>query len=156
MYRTDRASIVGFAAIALSSWLTGSPVFATDQAQGFEQQWPRTDFGQSIIDLGEIGHGGLPRDAIPAIDNPRFVSMDDASEWLYPREPVIALEMGGEARAYPIQVLIWHEIVNDVPSRRGRYRPQPSQTRTSAIDASGSSHGRFAPRDVLMNDAWSR
>ena len=114
MYRTDHASIAGLAAVALAGWLTGGLGIAADQAHDFDRQWPRTDFGQTTVDLGEIGHGGLPRDAIPAIDHPRFVSTDDAGEWLYPREPVIALEVGGEARAYPIQVLIWHEIVNDM------------------------------------------
>ena len=114
MYRTDHASLAGLAAVALVGWLTGGLGIAADQAYDFDRQWPRTDFGQTTVDLGEIGHGGLPRDAIPAIDHPRFVSTDDAGGWLYPREPVIALEVGGEARAYPIQVLIWHEIVNDM------------------------------------------
>jgi hypothetical protein len=50
---------------------------------------------------------------IRAIDVPAFVLVEEASSWLEPREPVIELEFGGEARAYPLQILIWHEIVND-------------------------------------------
>jgi hypothetical protein len=42
------------------------------------------------------------------------VSPDEASQWLADNEPVIALEINGDARAYPLQILTWHEIVNDV------------------------------------------
>ena len=57
--------------------------------------------------------GGPPRDGIPAVDNPRHVTVEEASGWLDPGEPVIAVELGGEVRAYPLQILIWHEIAND-------------------------------------------
>jgi hypothetical protein len=65
------------------------------------------------IDLNEIVSGGPPKDGIPAIDSPKFVPVSDARSWLRDQEPVIALEVEGEARAYPLQILIWHEIVND-------------------------------------------
>jgi Protein of unknown function (DUF3179) len=55
----------------------------------------------------------LPPDAITPIDDPRFISPDRASVWLVGREPVVALEISGEARAYPVQILTKHEIVND-------------------------------------------
>jgi hypothetical protein len=55
----------------------------------------------------------LPPDAITPIDDPRFVSQEQASAWLVGREPVVALEISGEARAYPVQILTKHEIVND-------------------------------------------
>jgi hypothetical protein len=61
----------------------------------------------------EIRSGGPPKDGIPAIDEPRFVSVGEADTWLEPREPVILLRMADEVRAYPIQVIMWHEIVND-------------------------------------------
>ncbi len=64
--------------------------------------------------LGEFASGGPGKDGIPAVDEPRFVPVADADEWLEEREPVIELELSGTARAYPIQILIWHEIVNDV------------------------------------------
>ncbi|MGC1955148.1 MAG: DUF3179 domain-containing protein, partial [Gammaproteobacteria bacterium] len=76
-------------------------------------EWPRTDFGNTTIDLAEIQSGGPPKDGIPAIDTPRFVSVLAAAQWLHPREPVIALTLDEQARAYPLQILIWHEIVND-------------------------------------------
>ena len=57
--------------------------------------------------------GGVPQDGIPAITVPQFVTIEEADEWLQPEEPVILVERGEQARAYPIQILIWHEIVND-------------------------------------------
>lgn len=52
-------------------------------------------------------------DGIPPLDNPEFKSISDASTWLQDQSPVIALNLNGEARAYPLAVLIWHEIAND-------------------------------------------
>jgi thiol-disulfide isomerase/thioredoxin len=72
-----------------------------------------TDFGKHSVPYSEISTV-LPKDRIPAIDDPRFVGVDEAEEWLAAEEPVLMLETGGEARAYPIQILTWHEIVNDV------------------------------------------
>ena len=74
----------------------------------------RTDTSKRSIDLGEILSGGVGKDGIPALTEPRFVEAKEASRWLEKREPVIALRIGAEARAYPLQILIWHEIVNDV------------------------------------------
>lgn len=56
---------------------------------------------------------GAFKDRIPAIDRPRFDSVRAAQLWLRPREPVIAVRPGNDARAYPLQVLMFHEIVND-------------------------------------------
>jgi hypothetical protein len=65
------------------------------------------------VEFEEILSGGPPRDGIPSIDEPRFVSVDEAG-FLAPREPVVTVERDGTARAYPVQILMWHEIVNDV------------------------------------------
>ncbi len=73
----------------------------------------KTDFERHSVPLGEFSSGGPPRDGIPPIDRPRFVSPAEASTWLKKREPVLVVERGGKARAYPHQILIWHEIVND-------------------------------------------
>ena len=71
-----------------------------------------TDFSLHTVQFSEI-RMVLRRDKIPSIDNPRFVSVGSAAEWLEDVEPVILLDIEGDARAYPLQVLIWHEIVND-------------------------------------------
>jgi len=78
--------------------------------------WP-TDWSNSSIDLDEL-LVGLPgrvdsRDGIRPIDNPVFETVADASDWLIDREPIIMLKVDGQARAYPLQILISHEIVND-------------------------------------------
>ena len=74
----------------------------------------KTDFSLHSVPYDEIISGGVPRDGIPPLDNPRFTTPEDADTWLASQEPVIAFELNGDARAYPLQVLIWHEIVNDV------------------------------------------
>jgi len=79
----------------------------------WKQEWPRTDFARRTVRLQEIQSGGPPKNGIPAIDRPRFESVDAAAGWLDRSEPVIALELGGRAKAYPLSILIWHEIVND-------------------------------------------
>ena len=75
-------------------------------------EW-RTDFKKHTVPFREILSGGPPKDGIPAIDEPRFISTGDASAWLKDNEPVILFENKDDARAYPMQILIWHEIVND-------------------------------------------
>ena len=83
------------------------------QTSSDRAEWPKTDFARRTVDLAEIRSGGPPKDGIPAIDRPRFVSPDAAKAWLKAKEPVIALRLEGERRAYPLQVLMFHEIVND-------------------------------------------
>lgn len=65
------------------------------------------------VPLDQILSGGPPKDGIPPIDHPKFVSIADASKTLSDNEPGIALETGGVNHFYPFQILVWHEIVND-------------------------------------------
>ncbi|MCL6640166.1 MAG: DUF3179 domain-containing protein [Candidatus Rokubacteria bacterium] len=74
----------------------------------------RTNRARALVPLDEIIPGGPPPDGIPAIDRPVFIAPAEAATWLHPREPVLAVEINGDARAYPLQILTWHEIVNDV------------------------------------------
>ena len=76
-------------------------------------EFPKTDFDNVSVDFSEILSGGPPRDGIPAIDNPMFISNTEAAEWLALNEPVVSLRVGNTAKAYPLQILIYHEIVND-------------------------------------------
>jgi hypothetical protein len=78
----------------------------------------KTDLSKALISLDEVISGGPPPDGIPAIDRPAFVSRGIADAWLKPVEPVLALQVRGDARAYPLQILIWHEIVNDTVGGR--------------------------------------
>ena len=65
---------------------------------------------EPLVDLGEI-RGVVPPDAIPALEDPAFEPAADVT-WLAPVEPVLALEINGDARAYPLRIMTWHELVN--------------------------------------------
>src|SRR5712692_3205061 len=69
----------------------------------------RTNFKKHTVPFKEILSGGPPKDGIPAIDAPKFVSTREASAWLKDNEPVILFQRKDDVRAYPMQILIWHE-----------------------------------------------
>ena len=77
--------------------------------QQLTSSW-NTNWELHSVSYDEFLSGGPPRDGIPSIDNPTFVSIAEADEWLVGVEPVVALEINGDARAYPLQILTWHEI----------------------------------------------
>lgn len=68
---------------------------------------------KNIVPLDEIVSGGPPQDGIPSIDNPKFVSVSEADKFLQDADQVVGLNVNGDIRAYPLQILVWHEIVND-------------------------------------------
>lgn len=72
-----------------------------------------TDFTRTTISFDEIMTGGPPKDGIPSIDDPQFESIADADRWLDDLEPVQVVDINGDVRAYPVQVMVWHELVND-------------------------------------------
>lgn len=78
----------------------------------FWDQFPKTAWNSRSVKFTDLDRGSI-RDGIPAIDEPKFIAPAEAAEWLAPDEPVIALEIDGDARAYPLQILTLHEIVND-------------------------------------------
>jgi hypothetical protein len=96
-------------AAALLSGSLGAQALA-DPAH-WQVEWPETDFELSSVDFSEILSGGPPKDGIPSIDNPTFASPDEVD--LPPQEAVIGINSTDEARAYPLRILMWHEIVND-------------------------------------------
>ena len=65
-----------------------------------------------LIPLDKIRGGGPPKDGIPSIDDPVFAGVQD-SQFMSDSDTVIGLYINGEARAYPLFILVWHEIVND-------------------------------------------
>ncbi len=80
---------------------------------GWRREFKKTDFANASIRFDEVLSGGPPKDGIPSIDKPSFVSIAEASDDLAATEPVISVQVNGEARAYPLAILMWHEIVND-------------------------------------------
>ena len=101
---------------------TSTPIPTPPAAGDWEQElraaglypgeW-QTDFSKRSVPYAEIFSGGVPRDGIPPLDNPQFTTVADADQWLEAQEPVIAFDLNGDAKAYPLQILTWHEIVND-------------------------------------------
>jgi len=79
--------------------------------RGVNQQWS-TDFKNQKIELQEF-MALLPRDKIKPIDNPEFLNVEVASRIYSEKEPVISIEYNGVAKAYPLSILLAHEIVND-------------------------------------------
>ena len=85
---------------------------ATANPGQWERFWPKTDFSKHSVAFEEIMSGGPPKDGIPSIDDPKFVPLSEAKD-LAATEPVVSFKIGDDARAYPLRILIWHEIVND-------------------------------------------
>ena len=104
-------SALRFALPALILGLYGSAAQAAP-GERWQYEWPKTDFTIASVDLNDIFSGGPPKDGIPSIDDPRFVPIDEAD--LPDIEPVIGFGIGDDMRAYPLRVMMWHEIVNDV------------------------------------------
>lgn len=111
------------AVLGLLTAVFGGPLLYAAHAQQLEEGVPEgapqalaqfdTDLDRHSIDLSSLKPGGPPKDGIPSIDRPSFVSVESAASWVSPTEPVIALRHRGEAKAYPLQILTFHEIVND-------------------------------------------
>ncbi len=101
------------AAIDTGEAMSAAPSGSAADLEGvsFDTSGWATDFSKHSVPLDEFLSGGPPRDGIPPIDEPRFVPVGD--EEIDDREPVVAVEIDGRARAYPLQILTWHEIVND-------------------------------------------
>jgi hypothetical protein len=114
--RTIRASprwLTSAAAVAITLGACGQ--VTGDDVGGDPGSPPRTQVASTpdpLVDPEEIIPGGPPPDGIPPIDHPKFLAPQDAT-FLADREPVLAVEIGGEAKAYPLQIMTWHEIVND-------------------------------------------
>ena len=70
------------------------------------------DFDKHSIPVDEIMSGGPPKDGIPALMSPKYVSAREAS-FLSKDDQVIGVVLNGEARAYPLRIMSWHELVND-------------------------------------------
>ncbi len=66
----------------------------------------------AIVPRDEILSGGPPKDGIPAILEPLFVEANQAG-FLEAEDEVIGVVINGKAKAYPIKILTWHEVVND-------------------------------------------
>ncbi len=111
--------IIGVAIVVLdvsfqvepTSEIITSPTSIVD-SESIELTVMATNGVKHSIPLDKIKGGGPPKDGIPSIDNPVFADVSN-SQFMSDSDTVIGLEINGEAKAYPIFILVWHEIVND-------------------------------------------
>lgn len=98
--------------------ITATLVFipAITEAQGRRDRYNGFDVSNALIPKKEIKKGGPPRDGIPAILKPKFIGAADA-DYLRDGDLVVGVEGDGEAKAYPLRILVWHEIANDTVGR---------------------------------------
>jgi len=94
-----------FVCFALPNWAQ------VQNPDKLDKRW-KTDTTIHTVPLEEF-KALLPRDGIPPIDRPKFFTQKQALQNYFEHEPVIALEIEGVAKAYPLNVLTYHEIVND-------------------------------------------
>ena len=91
------------------------PVESVDNPHGgvptTERNLPLPD---ELSEMDQWTEQGAPKDAIPVIDDPEFMDAADGDAHLDPGDPIIGMVHDGEPRAYPQNILVWHEIVNDV------------------------------------------
>ncbi len=144
-----------------------------DADQGRIQAWRgagwATDFHVAAVPLGEVRPGGVPRDAIAPIDAPLFVDGAAADARLDAREPVVVFAVGADARAYPLRVLVWHEVVNDVVGGRPvavTYCPRTNAARVFERRVQGAAlrlgvtgvlrHGGLLMWDTLTQSWWQQ
>jgi len=106
-WKTGPAALL---AAALFTIVATAPALANPDY--WQREWPQTDFTKHSIEFDEIKSGGPPKDGIPSIDDPKFVALSEVTD-LTDKEPVIGIAINGDMRAYPLRILIWHEIVND-------------------------------------------
>lgn len=85
--------------------LHGISELCTQSKNGFDLQ-------DAVIPVDQILSGGPPRDGIPSIDDPKFVETTDA-DFLNNEDRVLGVFYNEIAKAYPIRIMNWHEIVND-------------------------------------------
>ena len=78
--------------------------------RNIEYNW-KTDLDKTYVDLKEI-MGVVPRGTFPKIDFPAFIEKEEGLERVFRHELVIAVEVGGEAKAYPLNMLTMHELSN--------------------------------------------
>ena len=71
------------------------------------------DFSNHSIPVEDIRGGGPPKDGIPALFGPEYLTASEADKLLKPDERVLGLTLNGISRVYPIRIMSWHELVND-------------------------------------------
>ncbi len=104
-------ALVVFAIAAVSLWGVLPGAFAQGVSK-WQREFPQTDFETRVIELSEIDDDGNTRDSIPPVREPKYIPAREAKD-IGPLEPVLSIGIDGDFRAYPLRILLWHEIVNE-------------------------------------------
>lgn len=107
-----RNALVMLAAVAVLAAVALMSSRSSGGAKEWVGEFPNTDFSKTSIDFDEIITDGPRRDQIPPIFNPKYIPIEEATD-IGETEPVVSVIINGDARAFPLRILLWHEIVND-------------------------------------------
>ncbi len=168
--------MIGIIVIAVTVMMPGDSVPQTtiisepnDKSNNDESQGPvstptimETNGQKHIIPLDKIKGGGPPKDGIPSIDNPNFAEITN-SQFVSDSDVVIGLEINGDARAYPLFILVWHEIVNDnvggtpvaVTYCPLCYTNQVFERVIDGNEVEFGTSGKLYQSNLLMYDRWT-
>ncbi len=105
-------AFVVFAIATVSLWGVLPGAFAQGLSK-WQREFPATNFETRIIEIDEISDDGNTRDSIPPVREPKYVPAAEVKD-MGPLEPVLSVGINGDFRAYPLRILLWHEIVNEV------------------------------------------
>lgn len=105
--------ILVFPAMNVNSVSVTNPIANTGNVNPVSISQTENEGENNIVPLDQIVSGGPPPDGIPSIDDPKFISVQEANGRLEDSELILGLNINGDIRAYPLQILVWHEIVND-------------------------------------------
>ena len=94
-----------------AAWTRGA-LFAPPPAEQRQRPVRKIEQGDFTVPREQVFRGGVPKDGIPALTDPKHIAAREA-DFLKPDDRVIGVESGSVARAYPLAILNYHEIVND-------------------------------------------
>ncbi|GAA5315108.1 MAG: hypothetical protein AseanaTS_03120 [Candidatus Pelagadaptatus aseana] len=104
--------VIRFAIASLMLIVASAPLQASEPGLSEMESLNGFDLRNISVEQVDIFEGGPPRDGIPALDAPKFVAPADAA-FLSPEDKILGVVIGDTARAYPVRILNWHEVVND-------------------------------------------
>jgi hypothetical protein len=119
----------GLSCVVAGTWAVSAALHAAG-LNGF-------DLTGALVPQDAIHQGGPPKDGIPAIDRPDFVTAREAA-FLRPDDRILGVARNGLAKAYPIAILNWHEVVND------RFESEPVVVTFCPLCGTGTAHSARA------------
>jgi hypothetical protein len=112
---------VAVAAVVVSVAIVLLAIVGSDRQAAVSRHEPGFDLDDSLVPRDQIIDSGMPRDGLAVIDAPTMIDVDEVErrgregrgKFLVSGDRVVGIEIAGDARAYPLRFLRWHEVVND-------------------------------------------